>query len=71
MSMMPSAQRRSLLAALATLALQWAPGPGHAAAALRLATTTSTENSGLLAAILPKFEAASGLRVQVIAVGTG
>jgi tungstate transport system substrate-binding protein len=38
---------------------------------LRLATTTSTENSGLLRAILPKFESASGLKVQVISVGTG
>jgi tungstate transport system substrate-binding protein len=38
---------------------------------LRLATTTSTENSGLLKAIIPKFEAASGLKVHVISVGTG
>ena len=38
---------------------------------LRLATTTSTENSGLLRAILPKFEQARGLKVQVISVGTG
>mgnify|MGYP001819876409 CR=1 FL=1 len=38
---------------------------------VRLATTTSTENSGLLDALLPRFEAASGYRVHVIAVGTG
>lgn len=38
---------------------------------LRLATTTSTENSGLLAAILPEFEAEFNARVDVIAVGTG
>jgi tungstate transport system substrate-binding protein len=38
---------------------------------LRLATTTSTENSGLLKVILPKFEAATGLKVHVISVGTG
>jgi tungstate transport system substrate-binding protein len=38
---------------------------------LRLATTTSTENSGLLQALLPSFEARSGLDVQVLAVGTG
>ena len=38
---------------------------------LRLATTTSTENSGLLAAILPPFEQAEDCRVDVIAVGTG
>ncbi len=38
---------------------------------LRLATTTSTENSGLLKLIIPRFEAASGLKVHVISVGTG
>nr|CCA81962.1 putative ABC-type tungstate transport system [blood disease bacterium R229] len=36
-----------------------------------MATTTSTENSGLLKVLLPKFEAATGVHVQVIAVGTG
>jgi tungstate transport system substrate-binding protein len=38
---------------------------------LRLATTTSTDNSGLLAAILPHFEKESRIKVHVIAVGTG
>ena len=38
---------------------------------IRLATTTSTENSGLLEEILPLFEQASGYKVHVIAVGTG
>ena len=38
---------------------------------LRLATTTSTDNSGLLRAILPQFESATGIKVQVISVGTG
>ncbi|PLX93904.1 MAG: tungsten ABC transporter substrate-binding protein [Desulfuromonas sp.] len=38
---------------------------------LRLATTTSTENSGLLAAILPPFEKAHNCKIDVIAVGTG
>lgn len=36
-----------------------------------LATTTSTENSGLLNYLLPKFQADSGIEVKVIAVGTG
>ncbi|MBN2650981.1 MAG: extracellular solute-binding protein [Spirochaetales bacterium] len=36
-----------------------------------LATTTSTENSGLLAYLLPVFEEESGYTVNVIAVGTG
>jgi tungstate transport system substrate-binding protein len=38
---------------------------------LRLSTTTSTENSGLLAVVLPPFEEKFGLKVDVIAVGTG
>jgi len=38
---------------------------------LRLATTTSTENSGLLDDLLPRFKAATGYEVHVIAVGTG
>ncbi|MCA9871168.1 MAG: substrate-binding domain-containing protein [Anaerolineae bacterium] len=38
---------------------------------LILATTTSTQDSGLLDAILPDFEAASGVDVDVVAVGTG
>lgn len=38
---------------------------------IRLATTTSTDNSGLLAELLPKFTEASGYEVHVIAVGTG
>ena len=38
---------------------------------LILATTTSTENSGLLGYILPLFEKEYGVMVEVIAVGTG
>lgn len=38
---------------------------------LRLATTTSTDNSGLLAAILPAFEEEYNAQVDVVAVGTG
>ncbi len=38
---------------------------------LRLATTTSTYNSGLLDYLLPEFEKAQHTEVQVIAVGTG
>ncbi len=38
---------------------------------LRLATTTSTENSGLLQHLLPVFEKRDRVRVDVIAVGTG
>lgn len=39
--------------------------------AVTLATTTSTENSGLLSEILPVFEAETGIEIRVITVGTG
>jgi tungstate transport system substrate-binding protein len=52
-----------LLLALAT--------PALAIEHLKLATTTSTDNSGLLAEILPPFEKANDCQVDVIAVGTG
>jgi tungstate transport system substrate-binding protein len=38
---------------------------------IRMSTTTSTENSGLLKALLPAFEAKHGVKVHVISVGTG
>lgn len=38
---------------------------------LRMATTTSTENSGLLKDILPAFEKATGYTIHVTPVGTG
>jgi len=44
---------------------------GQEVGRLVLATTTSTDNSGLLAAILPDFEARYAADVEVIAVGTG
>ncbi len=42
-----------------------------AADVLRLATTTSTRDSGLLDELLPAFQDLQGCRVDVIAVGTG
>lgn len=38
---------------------------------LRLATTTSTENSGLLDELLPVFREATGIDVEVLSMGTG
>ncbi|PKO72413.1 MAG: tungsten ABC transporter substrate-binding protein [Betaproteobacteria bacterium HGW-Betaproteobacteria-14] len=38
---------------------------------IRLSTTTSTENSGLLKVLLPSFESKHGAKVHVISVGTG
>jgi tungstate transport system substrate-binding protein len=40
-------------------------------AVIKLATTTSVDNSGLLIHILPVFTAETGIEVDVIAVGTG
>ena len=40
-------------------------------ARVRLATTTSTDNSGLLAELAPPFEKMFGVKLDVIAVGTG
>jgi tungstate transport system substrate-binding protein len=44
---------------------------GFAVEHLRLATTTSTDNSGLLAELLPPFERSNNCQVDVIAVRTG
>ena len=38
---------------------------------LKMATTTSTDNSGLLKYLLPKYEAKCGCKVRYTAVGTG
>lgn len=42
-----------------------------AAGVLRLATTTSTQDSGLLEYLLPDFEKQAGVKIDVVAVGTG
>jgi tungstate transport system substrate-binding protein len=56
---------------LALLGLLISPAVGAAEKVIRLATTTSTENSGLLKVLLPAFERDTGYKVHVIAVGTG
>jgi tungstate transport system substrate-binding protein len=43
----------------------------HAGQRLRLSTTTSTEDSGLLKVLLPPFEKRYDCKVDVVAVGTG
>ena len=47
------------------------PGVSAAGPYITLASTTSTQNSGLFDHILPKFKAAAGIDVRVVAVGTG
>jgi tungstate transport system substrate-binding protein len=62
-------KRRKLLAVL--LCASFASPLALAQNVLRLSTTTSTENSGLLTQLLPAFEAKTGIKVKVISVGTG
>ena len=61
--------------AVAAAVLPGLSGPVPAAAqeaqTIRLASTTSVDNSGLLAAILPQFTKATGITVHVLAQGTG
>jgi tungstate transport system substrate-binding protein len=57
-----------VLAAVTTMGLTFS---AHAEDYITLASTTSTENSGLFDSILPKFEDATGIEVRVVAVGTG
>jgi len=61
--------RRLLIAATATFALA-----GHAFAqdkSIVVASTTSTQDSGLFGHILPMFKAKTGIDVKVVAQGTG
>ena len=53
------------------LFLLTAARPCAAEPPLVLATTTSTQDSGLLDVLVPQFEAATGLQVKTIAVGSG
>jgi len=71
----PTAPRLSLVAALAAATLVLAPSatPAEppAAPTIILATTTSTQDSGLLDELVPLFEKATGIQVKTIAVGSG
>ena len=57
---------RSLMLVLGLLA-----GAAVAEETLVVASTTSTEQSGLFGWILPKFEQSTAIKVRVVAVGTG
>jgi len=62
--------RRAVLLAIAVLAAM----PGRALAqdkSIVVASTTSTEDSGLFGHILPLFKAKTGIDVRVVAQGTG
>ncbi len=53
------------------LLLSFAFNPAVAAGRIRCASTTSTQNSGLFDYLLPIFERETGIKVDVVAVGTG
>jgi tungstate transport system substrate-binding protein len=65
------ALRRVWPAALLGLCLALSQGVARAQTTLVMASTTSTEQSGLFGLLLPAFKAASGLDVKVVALGTG
>jgi len=62
------------LLALCTLLLAACGGKDDGSGAgepVAMATTTSTNDTGLLQAIIPQFEKASGVKVKWVSVGTG
>jgi tungstate transport system substrate-binding protein len=63
--------RRSLFLGLASGLAMLAALPAAAQQFITVASTTSTENSGLFGHILPIFQAETGIEVRVIAQGTG
>jgi len=63
--------RRTVLFLLALGLAGACAGAGAEERSIRLASTTSTEHSGLFGHLLPTFQAKTGIRVDVIAVGTG
>ena len=56
---------------LCSAMLLFAYGISAAETRLRIASTTSTQNSGLFEYLLPVFEKRTGIKVDVVAVGTG
>jgi len=63
---MKSVLRRLMLVSMLSAPLAWAQSPS-----IVVSSTTSTEQSGLFAHLLPAFKKASGIDVKVVALGTG
>jgi tungstate transport system substrate-binding protein len=63
--------RRSILMGLASGLAMLAALPAAAQDFITVASTTSTENSGLFGHILPIFQKETGIEVRVVAQGTG
>ena len=62
---------RSSLFGLALAALATLPALAQAPRAITVASTTSTEQSGLFGHLLPRFKEKTGIDVKVVAQGTG
>ncbi len=70
--MLPMISRCAVAVTLAAAAIASTSLPAPAAERfITLASTTSTENSGFFDYVLPRFTAATGVGVRVVAVGTG
>ncbi len=69
----PTMARRRLLfvPSAVALAVALAHGAAWAQATITMASTTSTEQSGLFGHLLPEFKKASGIDIKVVALGTG
>jgi tungstate transport system substrate-binding protein len=63
--------RRRFCSALAACGLLAATASHAQERFITVASTTSTEQSGLFGHLLPAFEQASGIKVRVVALGTG
>ncbi len=63
--------RRLLCSALAAAGLLLATAGRAEDRFITVASTTSTEQSGLFGHLLPAFEKAAGIKVRVVALGTG
>jgi tungstate transport system substrate-binding protein len=60
-----------VLGALLAILIHSTPVRGAEPVSILVASTTSTEQSGLFAHLLPRFQAKTGVLVKVVAVGTG
>lgn len=61
----------TIVMAIFVLSMMPTRGEGEPTKILKMSTTTSTENSGLLDVLLPEFTKETGIEVKVFAKGTG
>jgi tungstate transport system substrate-binding protein len=71
MDLIDISRRRVLAALTCVTALLIAPAADAQEKFIVMASTTSTEQSGLFSHLLPAFKQATGIDVRVVAVGTG